>query len=442
MTSTLADHRTRPETPADVLAAARAETQAAQVAECRRLELAADWAAMHSVDSIDEAATTWTAGFGDTGLTVAGPGAPLVAEFSVAELAAAIGLPTDAGASYLGEAVELRYRLPRLWARIRSAEVPAWRARRIARLTIPLSAEAAAYVDRHLAHLAHKIGPVTTQRLVEEAIARHDPAEAERRAVKAADRRCFVIDPREKAFEGTRRVYGELDLCDALDLETAIAAGAEQLRKDGSTASLDVRRSLALGNLARTALTGPESSAGGGADATRQVVLYLHLTDDPTDPVAEVANTRSLVTTDQIRTWVRDWAGLPDLRLQVRPVIDLDEHVHTDAYEVPDRIAERVTLRDRHCVFPWCTRPAHAADCDHITPHADGGATCTCNLAPLCRRHHRLKTHGRWRYVAMEPGTYRWTSPHRHHYLVDPDGTRDLGSGQSPEQSLSHPPRP
>ncbi len=42
---------------------------------------------------------------------VAGPGAPLVGEFSVTEFAAAIGLPTEAGKAYLGEAVELRYRL-------------------------------------------------------------------------------------------------------------------------------------------------------------------------------------------------------------------------------------------------------------------------------------------------------------------------------------------
>ncbi len=41
-------------------------------------------------------------------------------------------------------------------------------------------------------------------------------------------------------------------------------------------------------------------------------------------------------------------------------------------------------------MFPWCTRPArrlkpdeHAADCDHTQPYADGGVTCTCQLAPL-----------------------------------------------------------
>ena len=27
----------------------------------------------------------------------------------------------------------------------------------------------------------------------------------------------------------------------------------------------------------------------------------------------------------------------------------------------------------------------------------DGGPTCSCNLVPLCRYHHRLKTHGGWK---------------------------------------------
>ena len=55
------------------------------------LQAAVAWAAMHSVDSLAEAATVWD--HGETGMPVAGPGAPLVGEFSVTEFAAAIGLP-------------------------------------------------------------------------------------------------------------------------------------------------------------------------------------------------------------------------------------------------------------------------------------------------------------------------------------------------------------
>ena len=57
----------------------------------------------------------YAGGFGDTAVPIAGPGAPLVAEFSVAEFAAAVGMTTEAGRYYLGQAMELRYRLPRLW---------------------------------------------------------------------------------------------------------------------------------------------------------------------------------------------------------------------------------------------------------------------------------------------------------------------------------------
>ena len=140
-------------------------------------------------------------------------------------------------------------------------------------------------------------------------------------------------------------------------------------------------------------------------------------------------NTRSPVTVEQIRTW----CGHRDAQVVVKPVLDLADHVHVEAYEVPDRIADQVALRDHTCAFPWCTRPArrlrpdqHACDCDHVVPHGRAGPTCTCNLAPLCRRHHRLKTHGGWTYTILEPGSYLWSSPHRYQYLRNHEGTLDV----------------
>jgi hypothetical protein len=66
---------------------------------------------------------------------------------------------------------------------------------------------------------------------------------------------------------------------------------------------------------------------------------------------------------------------------------------------------------------------------DHITayvPADDGGPpgqTRPENLAGLCRRHHRLKTHGGWSYTVPEPGIYLWRSPVGQRYLVDNTGT-------------------
>ncbi len=78
--------------------------------------------------------------FGDQPIPVAGQGAPLVSEFAAMELAAALGMSTDAGKAYLGRVLELRYRLPRLWARIGAGRLPVWRGFRIADHTISLPA--------------------------------------------------------------------------------------------------------------------------------------------------------------------------------------------------------------------------------------------------------------------------------------------------------------
>ena len=73
-----------------------------------------------------------------------------------------------------------------------------------------------------------------------------------------------------------------------------------------------------------------------------------------------------------------------------------------------------VILRDPRCVFPHCQRDARACDLDHTIPYDDTGPpgqTRPDNLAPLCRRHHRAKTTGRWQYRRQPDGTYQWTGP-------------------------------
>ncbi|RNM13273.1 HNH endonuclease signature motif containing protein, partial [Nocardioides pocheonensis] len=87
-----------------------------------------------------------------------------------------------------------------------------------------------------------------------------------------------------------------------------------------------------------------------------------------------------------------------------------------------------IELRDRTCVFPWCQRPARSCDKGHIIPWEHGGPTSSDNLAALCRRHHRLKTHGGWTYTMLTPGEYLWRSPHGYAWLRDRSGTTDLST--------------
>ena len=445
------------DTASGLLATARGCRERSDRAEAELLQTAARWAGLHVAEHLDDAECYGRPGvFGHgRGVPIAGPGAPLVTEFATAEFAAAVGLGPEAGKRYVGHAVELAHRLPRLWARVVAGEVAAWRARRVAEQTIGrgLTLEAARFVDRHLAPVAGRVSATQVDKLVVEAVGRYMPetAEAERRA-GAADGRRFEVDHTQVSFAGTSLVTGELDLADAIDLDEAIRGIAGHLKQLGCEESLDVRRSLAAGELARRQLTldltDPEvevraqrTSKHPARQPVRRTVLHLHLSQAALtghDPVGRVENTRSPVTAEQIR----GWCGHPATHLVVKPVIDLADHVHVDAYEVPDRIKEHLALRDHTCVFPWCTRPARSldpdragCDTDHTTPWAPGGRggpTCSCQLAPLCRSHHRHKTFAGWTITITEPGTYQWTSPHGLTFRRDHSGTQPIDPALDP----------
>jgi hypothetical protein len=381
---------------------------------------AAQWAALHSGASV-----VTEADWQESSMPLAGAGAPEVAEFCVAEFALALGLSTDAGRRYLGEAIEVHHRLPRIADRLAAGELPAWRARRVAAATMSLSAAGAAHVDRHVAHIAHRVGPAQLDRLVEEARVRFDPEDAEARAAAAADTRHARVHLGPVGPAGVVDMSATLDLPDAVDLDQALRVGAARLAADGCTDSLDVRRARALGMLARGQLSlsaDPTSPAA----ASRTITLHVHLSDAA--QAARVEETKGFVLIDRVAAWCAD----PATQLDVRPVIDLADHVSVHAYEVPDRLKAQADLRDVTCVFPHCTRRARTCDHDHRVTYDEGGATCTCNIAPLCRGHHRLKTHARWHYTVLEPGSYLWSSPHGYSYLRDHLGTLDVTPRRRP----------
>ena len=63
--------------------------------------------------------------------------------------------------------------------------------------------------------------------------------------------------------------------------------------------------------------------------------------------------------------------------------------------------------------------------------------------APLCRRHHRLKTHhSGWGYTVLEPGCYLWSSPHGYQFLRDHRGTTDVTRDRTtaPARRVATPP--
>ena len=289
------------------------------------------------------------------------------------EFAAAMGRSTESGRRYLSHAVEGFYRLRRCWGRLEAGELPAWRLGFIAERTVCLSPEAAGFVDRHVAPVAHKIGPAQLDRLITEAKARFDPdqTEAERRA--AAEAGTSTSRSATPGSPGRVQIDGEVDLADALDLEAAVAADAHHQLLLGSTESLDVRRALAVGNLARTPAARLDLPDGtGGAEPTRQAPGGAARPPRPKAPSSAPAGSpgsrraRGPVTAEQ----VREWCGNPETQVTVQPVLDLAEHLHVGSYEASARLKLQTRLRDGTCAFPFCFRPAEACDCEHRVPHA------------------------------------------------------------------------
>ena len=68
------------------------------------------------------------------------------------------------------------------------------------------------------------------------------------------------------------------------------------------------------------------------------------------------------------------------------------------------------------CVMVGCRQPAHDCDLDHRKPVCEGGPTHNHNLGPLCRHHHMVKHHSRWRVRRLHNGDHQWTSPLGHSY--------------------------
>ncbi|MGD7788390.1 DUF222 domain-containing protein [Propionibacteriaceae bacterium Y1700] len=174
---------------------------------------------------------------------------------------------------------------------------------------------------------------------------------------------------------------------------------------------------------------------------TKPITLHVHLSADAftagAPQVGRVENTGEPVSA----TRIREWLGDPAAKIAIRPVIHADELIHTDAYEIPDRLTRQIKSSELTCVFPWCDKPATGCDLDHTIPYNRGGTTSSDNLAPLCRHHHRLKTHTHWRYTRLDALVPRlldersaaslvdhgpvfvWTSPYGYHYRSDRHGT-------------------
>jgi hypothetical protein len=415
--------------------------RAREQASAQILVAATEWAYQHSEQRFDLGLVNRG---GERFVRLGGEGTPRVAEFAPAVLGARLQLSPYAAARLIAEALDLKHRLPGLWARVQALEVRESYARFVARKTHDLTVEQARFVDTRVAESADGRLPWSRfETLVEASIVQADPEAAQQREQAAAIQQ--FAKPTHSDEHGIRGFYVRADFATIARLDATVAYLAEALLELGDEGTLDERRVKAVLILANPTHAvqllqayaewrkgQAASDSGAGATKTPQppstqellpaVWLFVH-TGAGGAARAEGAGPVS-------DAWVREHLG-DRCRFKITEVVDPLGQSPVDAYEIPQRHRQAVHLLTPADTFPYAANTTRRKQLDHTEPfdhaHARGkGQSRVGNYGPMVTFHHRIKTHGRWQVQQPYPGIYLWRDPYGAFYLVDHTGTRAL----------------
>ena len=393
---------------AGVLDALSDTDQEERQATAWKLALAYQWAVLHPApveSSILESPET-----------LGGDGTPEVAAFTAEPLAVRLRITPAAAAALVGDALDLVHRHPRLWRQVQALRVPAWQARRVAQQTRRLPLPSARWVDEQLAARADgACGPVVVDRLVAQVTAVAEPETQQQREEAAQAAWDLTLShPDPTLFAGTSHLEVTGDTLVLHELNDLVEQVAHQLWVDGDHSPLGVRKIKALRLITRAA-TGQT-----GLERADKVRIYVHVDADDLEPLPPGEDPYAVARVEKLgaatMAKLRQWVGHHQVTFV--PVLNMARGDAVDVHDPPGWMREQIILRDQHCVFPGCTRDARSCDLDHIQPYQPdrppdprAGQTHPDNLACLCRRHHRAKTHGLWRYTRTPDGGYLWNGP-------------------------------
>ncbi len=174
---------------------AAAEQARAVVAEheCALLQLAAHWADQHDPASlpppVDAAQTRRRRIAGEYGLTVGGDGTPQILAYSPAELGIVLQTSPGGARHLIADALDLRHRLPFLWAQVQTGQVRSWKARQVAAATRHLIRAQARVVDTGIVGLINTLSWSRFETILAATIKTADPVAARAAEHRAATRR-------------------------------------------------------------------------------------------------------------------------------------------------------------------------------------------------------------------------------------------------------------
>ncbi|WP_433173216.1 DUF222 domain-containing protein [Actinoallomurus sp. CA-150999] len=343
------------------------------------------------------------------------------------EVAEALTLTRWSAGDLIRFATELTERLPATFAALAAGDIDYAKARTLWHGTDQVGGGLIARIERAVLERAsvQTTGQIRakTRRLIRrwdsDAVARRR-AEAERqRGVRLieTDAGTTYLSGVDLPAEEAAAAYGRIN---------AIAAG---LRRDGDARTIEQLRADVFLSLLRGTLT----TTCPPAEFTDRPIGESSTVPDWTDADDRIADAVADLTRAELTALTGD---LPERHHNVRMLIaQAGERItaslaglkarwcvpgHDGSYRPSAAMRRLIEHRDRRCCFPGCRRPVRSCDADHSVPFHQGGPTCPCNVAMLCRRHHRLKQTRGWRIDHVWPGVVLWIGPTGHWRITAP----------------------
>ena len=290
-------------------------------------------------------------------------------------------------------------KLPRTGAAFANGDIGYQHVAVLARTAEHVGAAAVRKEEGNLLQAAQTMDPGQFTTVAKNFEHRVDAAGALAEANRAYERRYFHIG---EPVDGVVRLDGVLDVEGGATLRAALQPFMKPVKDDAR--SYGQRNADALVELGRQG----SGSKRDGAGPRPQLIIRASLdtlAGTRGAPAGELEG-GGTVPAETVQRYACDSAIS-----RITGQGELEHELNHASRTLPASTRRALEARDRHCVFPGCTRPTVWCDGHHLVWWTRGGATALPNLALLCRPHHRMVHEEGW---TLERARHEWrASPPR-----------------------------